>query len=160
MAGRALKVPYAEEIEMFAEAVVKELGAHSVVLYGPLARGDYNEASDIDIVVIADDLPKGFLKRLELLQRLNKSREPIEALCYTREEFAWMLERRHATALYAVADGKVLYDDGFFAEMQRRFRRLSEEVGLERIENGWIAHRIFDENIKRLKEKGKSANRT
>ncbi len=160
MPDRALKVPYAQEIEAFAQAAVKNLGANSVVLYGSMARGDYNEASDIDIVVIADALPRDFLKRLELLQGLNKSRQPIEALGYTREEFAQMLERRHVTALYAVADGKVLYDDGLFAKMRRRFRQLSEEIGLERVENGWIAHKIFDENIKHLKEKDWAKRRT
>lgn len=159
MPSRSLKVPYREEIEAFAQAAVKSLEAHSVILYGSLARGDYNEVSDIDIIVIADSLPTGFLERLERLQRLNTSRAPIEALGYTREEFTRMLERRHTTALYAVADGKALYD-GFFAKMREHFSQLSEEVGLERVENDLIAHKIFDENIKHLKERGLGASRT
>jgi predicted nucleotidyltransferase len=63
-----------------------------IILFGSYARGEAGKESDIDVVVISEDF-----KGMNLLQRLEtiglalaKARvmEPIEALGYTRKEFA------------------------------------------------------------------------
>ncbi len=63
-----------------------------MILFGSYATGIATEHSDIDVVVISDDF-----ERLNLLERLEiiglalakaKIMEPVEAIGYTKQEFA------------------------------------------------------------------------
>ena len=63
-----------------------------IILFGSYAMGNAREGSDIDVAVISEDF-----KDMNLLQRLEtigfalgkaKIMEPIEALGYTKKEFA------------------------------------------------------------------------
>ncbi len=63
-----------------------------VFLFGSYATGKANEDSDIDLIVISSDFKKmAFMKRLELLSRLRKSKltrsAPMDIIGYTPEEF-------------------------------------------------------------------------
>lgn len=55
-----------------------------VFLYGSVARGDFNLSSDIDLLVVSDQLPDEPLKRAELLYSLVRDREEPKGL-QTRE---------------------------------------------------------------------------
>lgn len=128
---------YRREIARYVQRVVKHLQPEGVVLYGSRATGSYGEGSDIDIVVVADNLPADFLERLSILAELNRSTAPIEAMGYTRREFCRMLRKRHPTALYALEEGKVLFDRGFIREMRLRFGKMKRDLGLVAVEGGW-----------------------
>ena len=69
---------------------LKNLGINpeKIVLYGSYARGKPRPESDIDLIVVSDDLKNLNLReRLEVLGlAAGKVFEPIEALGYTSEE--------------------------------------------------------------------------
>lgn len=44
------------------------LGEARVFLYGSVARGDFNVASDLNLLVVAPGLPRDPLERLKVLQ--------------------------------------------------------------------------------------------
>jgi len=52
-------------------------GLRAVVVFGSVARGDFNKWSDIDVLVVADGLPDGFRARGELLSPVPPGIEPI-----------------------------------------------------------------------------------
>jgi predicted nucleotidyltransferase len=112
------------------------------VLFGSVAKGEQGVGSDVDILIIAESLPSNFLERSRLLFELNQSFAPIEPVGYTPKEFLLMLERRHPTALYAVADGLVLRDDGFMKEAKRVFELVKKKFGLVRVKHGWEARSL------------------
>jgi uncharacterized protein len=60
-----------------------------LILFGSFARGDYNEFSDIDVIVISDTFEgKGMIERIEILsEAIYKLFEPIEALPVTKKEW-------------------------------------------------------------------------
>lgn len=60
-----LEIISAESKTVFGEKL------HSVILFGSYARGDYEEESDIDVLVLADLSPK----------ELSKYRSHIDSLC-------------------------------------------------------------------------------
>jgi hypothetical protein len=134
--------PYGTEIEIFCRRVVKKLKPRAVILSGSIARGEHWVGSDVDLVVISENLPTNFLERLRVLSELNPTMAPIEALGYTPEEFLQMIERRHPTALYAAAGGKPLHDDGFLTEVKEAFERVKMEFDLVRTEHGWDARAL------------------
>lgn len=132
-------LPYSEEIRIYCEKALEKLRPRAIILYGSMATGSYGVGSDVDIIVISDKLSKNFLERLNVLFELNCTTAPIEPLGYMPGEFLEMIVRRHPTALYAVAEGKPLYDDGFLAEAKKVFDTVREKFKLVKVKHGWEA---------------------
>jgi len=86
----------------------------AAALVGSGARGDFNVWSDIDVIVIADDLPERFLDRAELLSFRAPPR--VQPVGFTRQEFETALEKRNAMAWEAIQKGIVLVGDRFFEQ--------------------------------------------
>ena len=80
--------PYLDEIVR----VLKHYEPERIIFFGSGARGDADEHSDYDLVVIKDtDRP--FLERLrDMVPYLVKLARPIDILVYTPEEFDRMGE--------------------------------------------------------------------
>jgi uncharacterized protein len=68
------------EAKAYAERVRSGLGEARVFLYGSVARGDFNLASDLDLLVVSARLPRHPLERLELLQTFARGREEPKGL--------------------------------------------------------------------------------
>ena len=96
------------QIEEYCQEVVSKLNPQAIILFGSFASGDINEASDIDIMVIAD-FEQSFLDRIGLLLDLNYSGLPIEPIGYTVEELEKMKQAGNPFIGEAMAKGKVLY---------------------------------------------------
>ncbi len=121
----------------YSKTVSSKLGKLTGVLYGSMARGDYNVWSDIDFLVISDRLPKHPLKRLEFLYALTDI--PIEVKGYTKDEFLKMIEKRNPLALDALTEGKVIVDDGFWELAKNKFEETRKRYELVKEEKRWIS---------------------
>jgi len=137
--------PYEKEVEIYCRKIAQTLRPKSIILFGSMARGNYGVGSDVDILVISDDFPSNFLERLRLLSEANPTFAPIQAVGYTPAEFLKMIQHRHPTALYAVAEGKPLLDDGFFKEAKQVFERVKRDFQLVPTAHGWEA-KVFSTN--------------
>lgn len=71
----------------WAQRAGPELGAETFVVVGSVARGDFNKWSDIDVLIVAEDLPSNLYDRLALL---GPTRRPpgVEAVLWTSAELA------------------------------------------------------------------------
>jgi predicted nucleotidyltransferase len=72
----------------WAEEVGPALGAQAIVVVGSVARGDFNKWSDIDVLVVVDELADPALRRppgvevivwpaAELARRRDKGTDPL-----------------------------------------------------------------------------------
>lgn len=119
----------------------------SVVLYGSLARGEVKKDSDIDLLIISENLPKERSRRQDMFMELEKeSDEEIKRIyekwgCYpyispilkTKEE------ARNLSPLYLdmVTDAKILYDkDDFFKEILEKLRMELDSLNAKKIKVG------------------------
>ena len=88
---------------------------HSIVLFGSVARGDDNDESDIDILVISD-------APLEVQDRVSELRTDlflvnlivIQFVWYTSSEWDDQVYLRPWFIIDVIQQGVVLYDDGTF----------------------------------------------
>ena len=137
-----LSLPYRRDTERYVRRILRKLKPRSIILYGSMAKGTYGVGSDIDLLIISDNLPYNFLDRLKLLNEINSTTAPIEALGYTTKEFEKMLRKKHPTALDALEEGIILYDDGYLLKIKELFEKIKEELGLVKVEDYWEARAI------------------
>ncbi len=86
----------------FADDLDPGLGVRAVVVFGSVARGDFNVWSDIDVLVVADHLPA---RALDRFAALGEPVPRLQAVPWTPAE--WRRERRRSNpiAVEAVDDG-------------------------------------------------------
>ena len=138
------KIPmYSEEVKEFNLKVIKKYNPKCIILYGSLARGDYNERSDIDLVIISDSFVINPLERLKNLMDLNRSGAPIEPLGYTSKEFELMLNKRNPTALFALEDGIPLFGKKYFLKLKKRYKLIKKKFGLILDECVWVPTKLI-----------------
>lgn len=80
-----------------------------IILHGSLARGDWNRASDIDLIIIKDT-NRPFIKRIGDVIELCHTDFTVEPLVYTPAEFASMLATGNSFLEKALREGKDLYE--------------------------------------------------
>jgi predicted nucleotidyltransferase len=89
-----------EQLRELARLLKSKHKAKKVYLYGSFARGNFHEASDIDLIIVGD-----FEGRMH--QRIGKILDltslPVEPLVYTEAEFEQMKERPFLKEVLAAA---------------------------------------------------------
>jgi len=83
-----------------------------VILFGSYARGEADEGSDVDFMVIEPEVVNAGEEAVRLYRALRPMRLPADVLVYSEAE----IERRRdwcSSAVYwALREGKVLYEAG------------------------------------------------
>lgn len=97
-----------EKINLYVKKVVREINPHCVILFGSFASRDISEASDVDLLVVAD-FTEGFLDRISTLLKLNEFGLPLEPVGYTPQEFKRMREEGNSFIEEITKSGKILY---------------------------------------------------
>ena len=145
-----LPLPYMELITRFVEELLSRHGDDvvSVAVFGSVARGGFDDTSDVDVLIVMERLPKSRFKRYELIGDTLDAIEPL------RERLARMgvytgispvildlEEAKYFRPLYLdlAYDAIVLYDEkGFLTGILERVRECVEEFGGERV---WMGKR-------------------
>ena len=97
------------EIEQVAGRMAEAANAESVILFGSHARGEADESSDVDLMIIAEsDLPR-FKRSRELYKLLRPHPFAMDLIVYTPKE----IERGKRSPVSFVStvlrEGKTLY---------------------------------------------------
>lgn len=91
--------------ERFADALDPALAVCAVVVFGSVARGDFHDASDVDVLVVAADLP---FPALERNAAVGIPPPRVEFVAWTPEEWRQEHERGDPIAVEACELGVVL----------------------------------------------------
>jgi hypothetical protein len=118
----------------------------SVVIFGSVARETQNFSSDIDVLIIANKLPDGRIKRIRefeavedrivsFLKSLQKEgiNTRISALIKTPEE----AKKGSPLFLDMIEDAHILFDKGgFFSALLKRLKKRLKALGARRVWKG------------------------
>lgn len=89
---------------------LRPYGAERVYLFGSWARGEQDELSDIDLVVIKATAAPFFERLREVGRLVPADLGGVDVLVYSPEEFAEMLARGNAFAEMVVEEGRLVYE--------------------------------------------------
>lgn len=112
-----------------------------ILLFGSLAKGKELPfpKSDIDLIVVCEDLPKDFFKRAEYVRNIEKGFSIIQSIWMTPKEFLDHIKARAGYILDAIHDGKIVYDrEGFMKRTIEEAKKELRERGVKRIDGCWI----------------------
>jgi len=125
----------------------------SFVVFGSVARKTYRFDSDLDILIIAKELPRGRMKRIGQFADIEQRIEPfLESLrkegirTYISPIFKTPEEAQRGSPLFLdmVEDALILYDrDHFFSKILERLRNRLKELGAKRIWAGNVWHWVL-----------------
>ena len=98
------------EIKKAADPILRDGGARKAMVIGSVARGDADEYSDLDVIIIADT-DKPFVERYEdFFGILRIWRRGVDLFVYTPEEFESMRERDNPFLRKAMEDAVTIYE--------------------------------------------------
>lgn len=98
-----------ETLAAVVRRIVEGYGpVEKILLFGSAARGEQDEASDLDLIIIKHTTER-FLRRLLAVPDLPVA---ADVFVYTPEEFAEMQAQENPFVLTALRDAIVLYEAG------------------------------------------------
>ena len=104
--------------ERYVEQLATRLPLRAAALVGSAARGDFNVWSDVDVVVVGDELPERLPERSLLLA--EDAAPGVQPIGYTTEEFERAFRRGDPLAREAVEPGAALRGESFFVSFRGR----------------------------------------
>ena len=103
-----------EQLSSIKSAIIRVSNPRFVILFGSQARGNANQNSDIDLLVIGDPPSKGKWSRRHEIARIRRSlpntKLPVDILFFTPEEVRkWRHTTNHIIS-EAFQEGEIIYE--------------------------------------------------
>lgn len=102
---RAERASLIARARAFAQGLNRALDVRAVVVFGSVARGDFHDTSDVDVLIVAAALPERALERNAVIV-LPPPR--VEFVAWTPAEWQRERDRGNLIASSALQDGVVL----------------------------------------------------
>ncbi len=145
-------------LDELVEAIAPVEGVVAVILFGSYARGEYDESSDYDLLVIFKDSQTMWKHRRELYEKVGRLRLFVQILTRSQEELATRTEPTFLANI--MRDGQALYSR--FPFTYKTGEALAERMilityklrGLPHREKLKLAYRLFGKGKKKAKATG------
>ncbi len=99
-----------EIVQKAVDLLLQACRPSRIILFGSVARGDSDEGSDLDLLVVLPEVHERRTEMVRLLEVLRPLHVPVDVLVYS-EEYVEEWGHLPGTALYeALHEGRVVYD--------------------------------------------------
>lgn len=114
-----LQPEFRATMEEFVRKLKKKLkhSLVSIILFGSVAKKKAEIDSDVDLVIITDNLSKAKKKSKESIEEMTDIYfNVIQEHVFTKKKFKEMFEKGSDFIINILKDGIILYDDGFYKD--------------------------------------------
>ena len=123
--------PAIEYLANYIEQLSKLTNIKAVIVIGSRANGTWKLSSDIDTIIVVD-------------KTISYTELPplgiIDPRIYTVEELSEAINAAEYELIEAFEEGKIVYDDGTWKEMQKTYNEVKERLKIHRYKKGWKIH--------------------
>lgn len=98
-----------DQIDAVVRTLVEAAAPERIVLFGSYARGDANEQSDLDLLVIEAEVCDRMGEMVRLRRLLRPLRIPVDVLVFSRADVEWLGKQSGSLLYQALREGKVLH---------------------------------------------------
>jgi len=111
-----------------------------VLLFGSVSRREELPfpQSDIDMIVVAKDIPSDFFERAEFVRKIENCPSLLQGIWMTEEEFIAQFKAGAGYLLDAIHEGRIIYDTGFLKKIIPQSIQELEAQGIRRIGSAWV----------------------
>lgn len=110
-----------EAVKTLIREVSKAVRLRSAMLFGSVVRGDADKLSDVDLLLICDEV----FKARKLVYDLNP---PLDVVIYSPKEMALMAKLGLPFIHHLANEGRVLLDDGTFKSVLDNLKEVDERT--------------------------------
>lgn len=97
-------------LDVVKRAVAAAHAPSRVIVFGSYARGDADEGSDLDIMVVEREVPSKGEEMLRLNRAIGWVGKGVDVLVYSEDEFKRRSQVPGTAPYWASREGKVMYD--------------------------------------------------
>ena len=97
------------EIKSIADQIIRKYDPLKIILFGSAARGEYDRVSDLDFLIIKEDVPVHGLARMRQLDDLIDRNIASDMLVYRPDEFEERIKLGDPFIKTILREGRVLY---------------------------------------------------
>ena len=135
---RDLNNEYAGLIKEYLDKVKNRVTG--VLLFGSVSRHEELPfpQSDIDMIVVAKDIPSDFFERAEYVRKIENSPSLLQSIWMTEEEFIAQFKAGAGYLLDAIHEGRIIYDTGFLKKTIPKSKQELEARGIRRVGSSWV----------------------
>lgn len=99
-----------QAIQLAVDRIVEAAQPNRVILFGSHARGDATRNSDIDLMVIEEEVMSKQAEMVRLRHAVGNVGAGVDVLVYSEEEAAHRGQVPGTVIYWAIREGQVLYD--------------------------------------------------
>lgn len=151
---------FARLVEALREACLAHYGERlvSLAVFGSVARDAQRFDSDLDCLLVVQDLPPGRMRRVEEFEAVESQLDPLLQGLARDGITTWLspvfktpteVERGSALFLDLTQDARVVFDrDDFLASHLARLRHRLAELGAQRVWRGNVWHWVLKPDLR------------
>ncbi|HEX7627985.1 MAG TPA: nucleotidyltransferase domain-containing protein [Candidatus Methanoperedens sp.] len=121
-----------EFIKYIEECIEK--GAILVILFGSRAKHDFHKDSDIDILIVSQNLSDDVRERAS---DFYSDSLPVQPFVMTKDELMERIDKLDFLVFDVFEDGLILYSDMDMDHVNYRLKASKERFSLRRVKSGW-----------------------
>lgn len=99
-----------KQINEIVSRIANHYHPEKIILFGSYARGNYNDNSDLDFILVKDTIAPKHKRGLEVRRLFYGLPIPMDFKIYTTTEFSTELSNRYSFLSSALQGSKVLYE--------------------------------------------------
>ena len=155
-----LKEIYENVVNHLRDAIIECYNKRliSICVFGSVGRGTPGPSSDIDILIVANPLPKGRVRRVQEFEKVEETLYPMIKQAMKKDIFIEISpviktpsEMNQGSWLFLdiIEDGKILYDyNNFLFNYFKKLKDKLNQLGSKRIKQGESWFWILKETLK------------
>lgn len=98
-----------KEIQNITQQLIKKYKPEKIILFGSAAKGKFGPDSDLDFLIIKEQVPANGIERRWEVRKIIKKGTPADFLVYRQEELDTCLRLEDPFITTILEEGQILY---------------------------------------------------